>query len=115
MKISIKKYHDRLVKEAREKKADEILDERLAKKCENVDVTILYTLHTVFGFGAKRCHQFYFEMINNHFNMCNQFQCNGDDSHYWVMKERLKLDGIDVEAFINEANERRKWREKNEN
>jgi hypothetical protein len=115
MRSLIDRYNKRLIREAKQKEADRILDERLAKKCENVDVTMLYTLHTVFGFGAERCRRFYFEMIDNHFNMCNRWQCDGDDSHYWIMKQRLKDDGIDVEAMIKEAQENAKWREKNEN
>ena len=115
MKISIKKYHDRLVQEAKKKEADKILNDSLADKCEDLDVVVLYTLHEVFGFGLERCRKFYFEMIDNHFNMSKKWDCKGDGSHYAIMKKRLKYYGIDVEAFVKEADEQRKWRERNEN
>lgn len=114
MKSLIKKYNERLIREARQKEADRILDDRLAKKCENIDITILYTLHThpKFKKGAQLCREFYLAMIENHFNMCDKWQCDGDESHYWIMKKRLKDDGIDVDALIKEADEIEKWRNK---
>ena len=37
--------------------------------------------------------------------MCEDWQCKGDDSHYWVMEKRLKDAGIDIEALRKEADE----------
>lgn len=107
MKSLVKKYHDRLVKEAKQKEADKILDEQLQKRGKYFDITILYTLHThpKFKKGAKLCREFYIDAIRNYFNMLEQWQCDGDDSHFWIMEERLRADGIDVDALKKEVDE----------
>jgi len=107
MKSLVQKYHDRLVKEAKEREANKILDEQLKKRSKYYAITVLYTLHThrKFKKGAQLCREFYLEMIRNYFNMIEQWQCDGDDSHFWIMEERLKADGIDVDALDREVDD----------
>jgi hypothetical protein len=107
MKSLTKRYHDRLVKEARQREAGKILDEQMSKRAKYYDIVMLYTLHTLpkIRFGAQRCREFYLGMIRNHLGMVKNWQCDGDDSHFWIMEERLKADGINVDELIKEAHE----------
>jgi hypothetical protein len=105
MKSLIKQHHNRLVREAKQREAHDIVRELWSEQCRKADISILYALHNVFGFGAVRCRRFYHAMIQNHFQMCEDFQCKGDDAHYWVMEKRLKDAGIDVDELRREADE----------
>lgn len=68
------------------------------------DLIVLNELHNGFAkFGPERCKKFYFEMIKRHRELCEKYQSNGDDSHYLIIKERLKADGIDIDAIQKEA------------
>lgn len=83
--------------------ARRLVEERMKEYCTKADVSILYTLHEVFGFGKTRCERFYKSWIKTHSAMADSFQSGGDDSHYWVMQERLKSIGVDVEALQKEV------------
>ena len=106
MAKNLMKQHKRRQRmaEAKEEATDLVL-KHWEEFCKNADVAILYTLHTVFGFGKKRCERFYKALIKNQFEMIDNFRCDGDDSHYWVMEARLKWAGIDVQALQKEADE----------
>lgn len=69
------------------------------------DISILYTLHKVFGFGKKRAERFYMNLVLNQLDMIAQFRTNAEDdeTHYLVMADRLKKAGIDVEALQAKA------------
>lgn len=77
--------------------------------CEDLltkaDISILYTLHKVFGFGKKRAERFYLNLVINQYEMISQFRMNSvdDETHYLVMADRLKKAGIDVEALQTKA------------
>jgi hypothetical protein len=74
----------------------------------------LYTLHEEFGLGKKRLRKYYLKKVLNFLGMSKKWQCNGDDSHFWIMEERLKADGIDVDELIREADEiAKKFEEEN--
>ena len=105
MKSLTKKHHDRLVQEAKQKEAHRIVREQWEDQCRKADVSVLYALHTVFGFGAIRCRRFYLGMIKNYLGMVKHWQSGGDDSHFWIMEERLKAAGINVDDLIREAGE----------
>lgn len=105
MKSLTKRHHKRLVKEAKMKEAEDILNECMAKRAKYYDITMLYTLHTMFGFGKKRGRRFYLGMIKNYLGMVKHWQSGGDDSHFWIMEERLKAAGINVDDLICEAGE----------
>jgi hypothetical protein len=105
MKSLIKRYNRRMAQEATQREAHDIVRAQWSEQCRKADISILYALHNVFGFGAIRCRRFYHAMIENHFQMCEDFQCKGDDSHYWVMEKRLKDAGIDVDELRREADE----------
>ena len=79
-----------------------VLAER-EKYCTKTDVTILYALHNIFGFGKERLERFYREWIKIHTEMVEDYQCDGDDSHYWVMEARLKEIGVDIDALEREV------------
>jgi hypothetical protein len=71
------------------------------------DVTALYTLHTMpeVKWGKKKLERYYLNLVNNHYEMAMQFKNSADDeeTHYLVMADRLKRDGIDVAAIQAKA------------
>jgi hypothetical protein len=69
------------------------------------DITILYTLHKVFGFGKKRAERFYLNLVINQHEMISQYRTDSEDdeTHYLIMADRLKKAGIDVEALQAKA------------
>jgi hypothetical protein len=75
------------------------------KFCRKTDVSMLYALHNTFGFGKDRLERFYREWIKLHIAMVDNYQCDGDDSHYWVMEARLRDIGLDVDALLREVDE----------
>lgn len=89
---------------SRLRRSKNYVQEEWAKRA---DITMIYTWHThpKLKFGAKKCRELYLDMIRNHFAMCDKWQCKKDNSHYLIMEEELKVDGIDVDALIKEAEE----------
>ena len=83
--------------------AKRIVLQEWEKVCRKTDVSILYALHNIFGFGKDRLERFYREWIKMHIAMVDNYQCDGDDSHYWVMEARLKDIGLDVDALLKEV------------
>ena len=86
-------------------KADDLVLKRWEEFCRDADISILYTLHEVFGFGKERLERFYRGWIKNHTDMIKKYRCDNDDSHYWVMEARLKDIGVDIDALLKEAEE----------
>ena len=86
-----------------DKEAKNLVLQEWDKFCKKADISILYTLHEDFGFGKERLERFYRGWIRRHSAMVDNYQCEGDDSHYWVMEARLKAIGVDVDALENEA------------
>ncbi len=107
MKSLYDRYRERKAKENARRKIQDGVREMWSDQCRKADISILYTLHTKSKdpYGKQRCREFYLDMIRNHFRMCEDFQCQGDDSHYWVMEKRLKDDGIDIDELRREADE----------
>lgn len=107
MKSLYEKHKERVKKEEIQREAQRIVRELWSVQCRKADISIMYTLHTKpkDPYGKQRCRDFYLDMIRNHFRMCEDFQCQGDDSHYWVMEKRLKDDGIDIDELRREADE----------
>jgi hypothetical protein len=101
----IQRYRERQAKEEGLKEAEAIVNECVAKRAKYYDVAMLYTLHTVFGFGKDRLRRYYLGMVENYLGLMKQFQSGGDDSHFWVMEARLKTDGIDMDEIVREGNE----------
>jgi hypothetical protein len=100
----MQRFREKKAKEEGLKEAEAIVNECVAKRAKYYDVAMLYTLHTLFGFGKERLRRYYLGMVENYLGLMNQFQSNGDDSHFWIMEARLKADGIDVSEIVREGN-----------
>jgi hypothetical protein len=97
----------------RQKKANEerVIRDSTVNECEGfldrLDVTLMYTLHTKKKdpWGKIRIEEFYLDFVNNQYEMIRQYRTCADDNetHYLVMADRLKRDGIDVEAIQKKA------------
>ena len=101
----MKRHQQRLAKQQADNVVQDHINEQWQEQCRKVDISIIYTLHTVFGFGKERCERFYKALVENHFRMADNWQCEGDDSHYWIMQKRLYDAGIDIKAFQQWADE----------
>lgn len=64
----------------------------------DLDTTVLWTLHSEYGFGAKRLKEFYIKMFTNHLEMRNFY---GLDDLY-PERYKLKQIGVDVEKWYEE-------------
>lgn len=95
----LKKQHE----EEKLKLAKQLVHQEWERFCTKTDVTILYALHNIYGFGKERLERFYREWIKLHTEMVKNYQCDGDDSHYWVMEARLKEIGVDIDALEREV------------
>lgn len=63
---------------------------------------ILWTLHTVFGFGAKRLKAFYDQYDKEWEKLREHYEVSTDDMRFLTV-EKLKQIGVDLEAWDNEA------------
>ena len=75
-------------------------DEKFAM---DADASVLWTLHTVFGFGKKRLRKFYEENLKMHNEMREYYEFNTDDT-FWLCRNKLKEYGIDIEKWYKEDN-----------
>lgn len=63
----------------------------------DVDSMVLFTLHHEYGWGPKRCKDFYVRMFRHHMEMRKFYEI--DD--LYPERYKLKEAGIDVEAWYN--------------
>ena len=63
----------------------------------DVDSMVLSTLHHEYGWGPKRCKDFYLRMFKHHLEMRKHYEMD----ELYPERYKLKEDGIDVEAWYN--------------
>lgn len=63
----------------------------------DMDVMVLWSLHTFAGFGPKRLKAFYKHMFAEHLYMRNRYEMNDT----YPERSKLKEIGVDVEAWYN--------------
>lgn len=96
----------RRVESAEEKR---IRTKVIQKECVNVcnkfevdyDTVMIWILHHYYGFGLKRIKEFHKTMIQER-NELKEFYMADDkdpDVHFYAMRQKLKAEGIDVEAI----------------
>lgn len=70
------------------------------------DTVMIYILHYYYGFGDKRIREFHRTLIKEREEMKKFYSAdvgqNETDIHFFAMREKLKSEGIDVEAIRNE-------------
>lgn len=64
----------------------------------DMDSMVLSTLHEEYGWGPKRCKEFYIKMFQHHLEMREYYEMD----ELYPERHRLKEHGIDVEAWFNE-------------
>ena len=73
-----------------------------------LDVVVLYALHSIFGFGKERLERFYREMFKLREDMKARYGTSADDTMGdFAMYVKLKERGVDVQALYEEMNERK--------
>ena len=70
---------------------------------DDLDATVLYTLHTHLGFGKKRLRAFYDAFREEHRRMVQRYEM--PDEHPWLCKEALKEIGVDIVQWNDEIRE----------
>jgi hypothetical protein len=82
--------------------------DEVMKAAEIYVLTILWTLHEDFGFGAVRLKRFYDSFVKTYRYMRDRYYCEGDEELFgsrtdaYVMKERLKEIGFDYDKEVKE-------------
>ncbi|MBO5831580.1 MAG: hypothetical protein J6R01_08245 [Alistipes sp.] len=93
---------------------DEVKRQILARKEEfytAIDGAMLWTLRKTLGFGKKRLRRYFFNFIENYFEMCDAYEMTD------TFPQRVKLEriGVDLDAWEDEATRMLKEREKQKN
>jgi hypothetical protein len=85
--------------------------DEVMKAAEIYDLTMLWTLHEDFGYGAVRLKRFYDSFVKTYRYMRDRYYCEGDEELFgsrtdaYVMKERLKEIGFDYDKEVKELTE----------
>lgn len=64
---------------------------------KNVDVAVLYALHLLCGFGAKRLRDFFVGFNKIYAELIDRYESEMDLP--WIYERKLKEIGVDVEAW----------------
>lgn len=92
----------------RKKLFRQTVGDEVMKAAEIYDLTMLWTVHTDFGFGAVRLKRFYDSFVKTHKYMRDRYYCKGDEELFgsrtdaYVIKERLKAIGFDYDKEVKE-------------
>lgn len=89
-----------------------IRDKEIQKQCVTIcnkfevdyDTVMIYILHYYYGFGLKRIKEFHKTLIKERAELKEFYQADDKDPyiHFYAMRQKLKADGIDVEAIREE-------------
>lgn len=87
---------------AKERKAMEIEINRQIVEADkqytnNIDIMVLYVLHTHLGFGKARLRKFYEAFETEHQKLIDHYQMPDDNE--WLADMKLKEIGVDVAAW----------------
>jgi hypothetical protein len=86
-----------------------IRDKEIKKECVKIcnqfeldyDTMAIYILHHFYGFGAKRIEEYHKHLIRERNELKEFYEADDKDPyiHFYAMRQKLKADGIDVEAI----------------
>lgn len=106
--MTFKKNKGKIYKTELTAKEQEALDTEVKKQivkaseeyAHNLDVLVLYVLHTRFGFGKKRLKQFFNAFSEEHKSLIDYYEMGDDD--IWLAKQKLLDIGVDVDKWNEE-------------
>lgn len=90
-------------KKMRKKIFRQTVTDEVMKAAEIYDLTMLWTLHEDFGFGAIRLRRYYQSFCQKYRYMRERYFCEGDEELFgsrtdaYVIKQRLKEIGFDYD------------------
>jgi hypothetical protein len=86
-----------------------IRDKEIRRQCVAIcnqfeldyDTMAIYILHYFYGFGAKRIEEYHRHLIEERNELKEFYEADDKDPyiHFYAMRQKLKADGIDVEAL----------------
>lgn len=89
-----------------------IRTKEIQKECVNIcnkfkidyDTVMIYILHYYYGFGLKRIKEFHKTLIKERNELKEFYMADDKDPniHFYAMRQKLKSEGIDVEAIREE-------------
>lgn len=65
---------------------------------------VLWTLHTVYGFGPKKLKDFWECWFNFHKEVVDRYEVSDEDTG-WYFKQKLQDYGVDIEKWYKEKEE----------
>lgn len=83
------------------------VSDEVMKAAEIYDLTMLWTLHEDFGFGAVRLRRYYQNFCAKYRYMRERYYCEGDEETFgsrtdaYVIKQRLKEIGFDYDEEVD--------------
>lgn len=83
------------------------VSDEVMKNAEIYDLTMLWTLHEDFGFGAVRLRRYYQNFCDKYRYMRERYYCEGDEETFgsrtdaYVIKQKLKEIGFDYDEEVD--------------
>lgn len=97
---------------AENKALDREIEKRLAEKLREQDLEIearvLYAIRSITGYGKIKLRRVYDEVDESLLALADHYDMHDDDDLTWLCIKKLKDDGIDVEQWSKENEEKRK-------
>lgn len=94
------------------KEEKRLMDAEIRKQCVEIcnkfevdyDTVMIYILHFYYGFGLKRIKEFHKTLIKERNELKEFYRADEKDCdiHFFAMRQKLKAEGIDVEAIREE-------------
>lgn len=97
---------------AENKALDREIEKQLAEKLREQDLEIearvLYAIRSITGYGKIKLRRVYDEVDEALLALADHYDMHDDDDLTWLCIKKLKDDGIDVEQWSRENEEKRK-------
>lgn len=88
------------------------LAESLRKRDLEIEARVLYAIRSMTDYDETELRQFYDNVDESLDALANHYEMHDDDDLTWLCIKKLKDDGIDVEKWSKENEEKRKAQEK---
>lgn len=97
---------------AEQKVLDREIEKRLAEKLREQDLEIearvLYAIRSITGYGKVKLRRVYDDVDESLEELAAHYEMHDDDDLTWLCIKKLRDDGIDIEQWSKENEEKRK-------
>lgn len=96
------------------KEEQRVLDEEIRRQCseavddmeKQVDILMLWQLHSQEGWGKKRLERFYRDFAVYFQKLKEYYSADDPGDTFWIMERQLKEIDVDVDALMKEFDEK---------